>query len=258
MGFNTKYIFTTAQKNTPKVQIEGKEGWLRHNVVDLLEGEENVGIELGVAQGIFSKRMLESLKFKRFYGVDVYGDIHDTAEYLSTLKYIGYENPKYCLLRMDFESAVDLFEDEFFDFVYVDGYAHTGEEGGKTLIDWWGKMKVGGILAGDDYHNDWPLVVWAVNHLANQLGVRVNVTLGEEEDETGYCKYPTWWIEKTELSKKPSLDPLLFDLSMKEKRRVHRNRTGIKRKFIKAVGSVLNIIGLKDAVRSILNLIRSQ
>lgn len=251
MSLNKKYIFDLAQKNTPKVKVEGKEGWLRHDVVNLLEGNENVGIELGVAKGIFSRRMLESRKFKRFYGVDVYGDTHNTAEYSSTLKYIGYKDPKYCLLRMDFESAVDLFEDEYFDFVYVDGFAHTGEDGGKTLIDWLSKVKAGGILAGDDYHRDWPLVVWAVNHLASELGVSVSVTLGVED--TDYCRYPTWWIRKIKSNIKPRLDPLLFDLGMKEKRRVHQQRTGVRSRVIRACGKMLDKIGLKGSVKSMLN-----
>ena len=88
---------------------------------------------------------------------------------ISALKYIGIENTTYSLLRMDFDDALLLFEDNYFDFIYVDGFAHTGEEGGKTLIDWIKKLKVGGYLAGDDYHNDWPLVVWAVNDLAKKL-----------------------------------------------------------------------------------------
>lgn len=43
-------------------------------------------------------------------------------------------------------------------FIYVDGYAHTGEDRGKTLFDWYPKLKIGGLMAGDDYHDDWPLV----------------------------------------------------------------------------------------------------
>lgn len=30
---------------------------------------------------------------------------------------------------------------QMFDFVYIDGYAHTGEENGKTIIDWWRKVR---------------------------------------------------------------------------------------------------------------------
>jgi len=162
--------------------------------------------------------MMESRKFKKFYGVDVYGDIHDTKEYISALKCVGLENPVYSLLRMDFDSALSMFEDDYFDFIYVDGFAHTGEDGGKTLIDWIKKLKVGGILAGDDYHKDWPLVIWAVNDIAKKLNVEINVTL-ETEDKI-YCKYPIWYFRKKD-DLNLCLNPLLYKLGMSEKKRVH-------------------------------------
>lgn len=175
---NLNSVFKYARKETPNAKVTYKDGWLRHDVVGLLGGSENIGIELGVAKGIYAKRMVESKKFKRFYGVDMYADTHDTAEYCAALKYIGYQNPSYCLLRTDFDSALELFDDNHFDFIYVDGFAHTGEEGGKTLIDWLKKLKNGGILAGDDYHEDWPLVKWAVNDFVKRLGVELYVTTG--------------------------------------------------------------------------------
>ena len=61
----------------------------RHNVIDLLKGSRNLGIELGVAQGIFSERMVKSGKFSCFYGVDIYADTHDVNEYKSALKRVG-------------------------------------------------------------------------------------------------------------------------------------------------------------------------
>ncbi len=130
-----------------------------------------MGIELGVARGIFSRRMVESGKFTLFFGVDEYGgDVHNTTEYKDALRHIGI-NRHYHLLRMRFDEAIDLFKDNFFDFIYVDGFAHTGEEGGQTLYSWYKKLKVGGIIAGDDYSNDWPLVVWTVNEFAKNIGV---------------------------------------------------------------------------------------
>jgi len=90
---NEVYIFDIAKKQTPLVEILEKEDWLRHDVVSVLHGSENIGIELGVARGIYSKRMIESGKFARFYGVDVYNDIHNTKEYITALKYVGFENP---------------------------------------------------------------------------------------------------------------------------------------------------------------------
>jgi len=46
----------------------------------------------------------------------------------------------------------------------------------KTIVEWYKKLKLGGILAGDDYHDDWPLVNWAVNDFASKLGVKISTT----------------------------------------------------------------------------------
>lgn len=127
---NSKYVFTLAEKNTPTIKLNIIENMLRHEVVSQLHGFANVGIELGVAEGVYSKRMIDSKKFMRFFGVDLYGDIHNTSEYKRALQHIGLRDERYCLLRMTFEDALDLFDDEYFDFIYIDGFAHTGEEGG--------------------------------------------------------------------------------------------------------------------------------
>jgi hypothetical protein len=64
----------------------------RHEIVNGADDLSCVGIELGVAKGIFSKRMIDSGKFSSYYGVDLYGDIHDINEYKETLKYVGLSN----------------------------------------------------------------------------------------------------------------------------------------------------------------------
>lgn len=166
----------------------------RHDVVNLLEGDQNIGVELGVAKGVFSQRMVNSRKFSHFIGVDMYADEHDTAEYKEALSNVGlFQN--YKLLRMRFDEAIDLFDDQSLDFLYVDGYAHSGEEGGQTIFDWCKKVKIGGYIAGDDYHEDWPLVVKAVNEFVTQAGFELLLTDKVEKDNP-YCRYPTWVIKK--------------------------------------------------------------
>lgn len=251
---NLNSVVEFARKNTPVVKIHYKEGWFRHDVVDLLSGNKNIGIELGVAKGIYAKRMIESNKFHRFYGVDIYGDTHDTNEYRDALKYIGFEDSGYSLLRMDFESALDLFDDSYFDFVYIDGFAHTGEEGGKTLLQWFDKVKIGGVLAGDDYHDDWPLVKWAVNDFVEQIDAKLYVTTGKEDAD--YSKYPTWFIVKSEIKNKPQLNEDLFTVAMKEKNRIHKFRVGKTRKIIKAVSRILKVFGLKEFAQKLLDYLR--
>ena len=219
---NTKRVFLEAEEYTPKVSsikyIEAN----REQVLEQLKGKDNIGLELGVAAGIFSSRAVRSGKFSKYYGVDLYGDIHDTTQYIEALKYVGLDSLNFTLVRMDFKSALDLFPDNFFDFVYVDGFAHTGEDGGDTLREWYAKVKPGGLLAGDDYHRDWPLVIWAVNDLVSQVQTPLHILTKTETSE--YCRYPTWFIRRPETEVMLRPDTRLQKLGRQERRRIHRKR----------------------------------
>jgi hypothetical protein len=190
---NSELINKIAKQNTPAVSLNIFSNFYRHDILKMVKNKNCIGIELGVAGGDFSKRMVESQIFENFYGVDLYEDHHNVKEYISALKFIGLGN-KYNLLRMSFEESLELFEDNYFDFIYFDGYAHTGEEGGKTFSDWYRKLKIGGMFAGDDYHDDWPLVKWAVNDMICQIGCELNIT-GKTEN-TNLNKYPSWFFIK--------------------------------------------------------------
>jgi hypothetical protein len=62
---------------------------------------------------------------------------------------------KITLLRKDSEKASLDFADNSVSFVYIDGNHHYSEVL-KDLCFWWIKVKVGGILAGDDVEPDVP------------------------------------------------------------------------------------------------------
>jgi hypothetical protein len=171
------------------------DGWQRQDVLRLLGDQTGlVGVELGVAAGGFSQRMVASGKFSTFFGVDMYADTHDVDQYKTALRHVGLIGP-YKLLRMSFDQAYDLFEDESLDFIYIDGYAHTGQEGGETIWAWARKVRVGGVIAGDDYHSDWPLVIEAVDAFATDTGFELCVTT--EVENTDYAGHPSWAMVKT-------------------------------------------------------------
>ena len=253
---NLQYVYEIAKQETPKVNLNGKKNMLRHHIVDLLNGKKNIGVELGVAKGGYSKRMIDSKKFSHFFGIDAYSDKHDTAQYCQALKYVGFKDSKYSLLRLDFDNALNMFDDNYFDFIYIDGYAHTGEEGGKTLVDWFKKLKVGGILAGDDYHQDWPLVKWAVNDFATQINSSINVTLGKER--SAYSLNPSWYLIKKKKIIKPKVNKKIFLIAMKEKIRIHNLRENkLKGNIIKRyIVKFLDLLGIKHLIKNFLNSIR--
>jgi predicted O-methyltransferase YrrM len=193
----------------------------RESVLNLLKGDQNIGVELGVAKGIFSLRMLRSNKFLNIVGVDAYEDHHNVKEYGETIRAIGLFNPKYHLLRMRFQEAISLFEDGSLDFVYVDGYAHEAEGGGETIYRWFKKIRVGGVMAGDDYDNDyWPMVYDLVNSFSKMVKEELYVT--DTVEEENYCRFPSWAMVKTqdveyEIDEKLFTETLKKALSMKRK-----------------------------------------
>lgn len=230
----------------PKVETYITTTLHRHEVTNSLEGTGNIGVELGVASGRFTKRLLQTGKFQILFGVDTYADIHDTSEYKDAIKTIGI-GTNHKLLRLTFDDALDIFPDEYFDFIYVDGFAHTGEEGGQTIIDWYQKLKVGGIMSGDDYHEDWPLVMWAVNHFASQIGAKISLT-GQTESER-YSQYPTWFFRKDQgfdPSSSPP-DPRLVHIAKIERRRIHRLRTSqLFRLISRTTRAIKRVLFLKE------------
>jgi hypothetical protein len=194
-------IESCAEYLSPKIKALKRNGFTPYDLVQILRGSQNIGIELGVASGNFSKSLIDSSRFTRLYGVDVYRDHHDTPEYLRALVNVGIEK-NYSLIRATFSEALQLFPDAFFDFIYVDGYAHLGEDGSQTLCDWYRKLKIGGIFCGDDYHDNWPLVKWAVNHIAFHAQTELTITDGVEGEKNG--RYPSWYLFK---SRDATLEP---------------------------------------------------
>lgn len=156
-----------------------------------------LGIELGVAEGVFSERVLQRSALSFLYSVDIYaGDRgHNDDEYRRALTRLMPHRARNTILRMRFDEAVKLFPDNTFDFIYVDGYAHTGQEGGQTLNEWWPKLKSGGIFAGDDYSPGWPLTKEAVDRFLGHLRLPLNV-IHPQDPDSPWSQHPTWWTIK--------------------------------------------------------------
>jgi hypothetical protein len=201
----------------------------RFDIVKEIKQNNIIGMELGVAEGNFSYKMMESKKFKFFYGVDSYDDFqHDDTEYKNTKNKLS-KFSNYQLIRKTFELALDEFEDNSLDFIYIDGFAHTGNNGGKTLFQWIDKLKIGGICAGDDYHDDWPLVKKTVQYFTKKLNIKLYITNNSAEGK--YSEYPSWFFFKS--NNKIINLPLAFSDEAKKK----HNEELFKISFI---GKILN------------------
>jgi predicted O-methyltransferase YrrM len=155
-----------------------------------------VGIELGVASGYFSDALLQCSKLQRLFSIDAWADHHDSDEYLLAARRLSKHGTRSVVLRMFFDDAIHLFEDQSIDFIYLDAYAHLGQENGKLISDWWSKLKPGGLFAGHDYDSRWPLTVQAVDEFCASRGMKPGVLPGAR---TGNHQdsYASWYVFKS-------------------------------------------------------------
>lgn len=151
-----------------------------------------IGCELGVAKGYFSNDLLIHSNIKHLYSIDMWaGDRgHNFLELNHAKNLLNQHQNRNTIIQQKFSDAIYLFEDNFFDFIYIDGYAHTGQDDGKTLYDWWPKLKSGGIFSGHDYDIAWPKTIEQVDSFASAHSLSLNII----QDKP----YNSWYIIKKE------------------------------------------------------------
>lgn len=149
----------------------------------------SIVIELGVAAGCFGVDMFKTNPNIQYIGIDRWSDHHDEAEMYKAINKLKNYAPRVAIMRYSFENALPLFHDEFADLIYIDGYAHTGQDNGKTLDDWYPKLKSGGIFAGHDYCKKYQLTINAVNAFSNKHNLTLNIINDGD--------HPSWWIFKS-------------------------------------------------------------
>ena len=134
----------------------------RKQIVHLLNDRYpgGIGCEIGVLQGEFSKHLLQNWNCKTLCLVDCWEDhpndydelFHDHhTNYNVMLNNLKPFKERYQICRGYSDKIVHMFQDEMFDFIYVDAN-HSYEGCKKDLEIYWNKLKPGGILMGDDYH----------------------------------------------------------------------------------------------------------
>jgi hypothetical protein len=115
------------------------------------------GVEIGVARGGFTKKFCEA--GIEMVGVDPWM-ADDNYDYEPGQKAMDdmYEQAKEAvkdypnckLLRMTSLEAAELFEDNTFDFVYIDGH-HGFRHVVDDINEWSKKVRKGGVISGHDY-----------------------------------------------------------------------------------------------------------
>ena len=144
-------------------------------------------IELGVAAGKFAELLCDRNPQARYLGIDRWSDHHDREEMMRAIDRLRrFRNA--ATSRGTFAEVLPLVPDHYADLIYIDGYAHTGQEGGETLRDWWPKLKPGGIFAGHDYCRQYQPTIDAVDAFVSEHGLELHII-----DE---LPHPSWWVRK--------------------------------------------------------------
>lgn len=156
------------------------------------------GVEVGTDRGLFAREFLERWEGEMLLCVDTWdsypempwnreGDFFFACSIL-----LPYAN-RCRIVRAGSANVAGYFGkvDGFpvdTDFVYIDG-AHDFVSAWQDINMWWPIVRLGGILAGDDYDAAHPGVMRAVREFAEEQQLRVDLT-------TDYNRGPSWYIEK--------------------------------------------------------------
>lgn len=173
------------------------------------------GVEVGVCLGDFSKHLLENSNLDILYSVDPWladedeikavfkrCDTHHNKQehrYQQTVEKLSAFSYRSKIVRKCSLEAVDDFENDSLDFVYLDA-SHRFTGFALDLIRWYPKVRYGGVVAGHDYWQRYrcevcpTLCAFAAEH--KQF---FYVTL-EERVKPVYP--PSWWFIKTKRDKR--------------------------------------------------------
>jgi hypothetical protein len=171
------------------------------------------GVEIGVYKGFFSKSLGKA--GLRVYGVDPWmpypgfdRDIDarkERQEYLYKRAQRQVKGLDVVFIRKMSIEAVQDFDDESIDFIYIDGN-HKLQYAVQDIMEWYPKIKKGGVMSGHDYINpdraagvkDTIQVKDAVDVCVKALNVKNFYVLGEMFQKKGEKrdKYRSWfWIK---------------------------------------------------------------
>lgn len=155
-------------------------------VLHLLENKKDLVIaEIGVFEGDSSLSLLEYCDIKKIYLIDPFSkEIADSINFKDginnkldinlfnrTKQRLDKFKDKIIWLQEISDTAHTKIPDDELDFIFIDG-AHTYEAVYKDLVNFYSKVKMNGIIAGDDFSNKFESfgIIEAVNDVLPQVG----------------------------------------------------------------------------------------
>lgn len=175
------------------------------NHLGLLE----VGLEVGVREGMFSEHLLSFWKGRLLYSVDpwrnfpgpVYKDIANVTQnqhdrlYMDTIRRLELFGDRSVIWRLTSKEAEGLVSDSSLDFCYIDG-DHSYQGVVQDLNLWYPKIKSGGVLAGHDFipDGDYDFGSFGVRRAVNEFVGHLDgkLVISNEPND----KFPSWFIMK--------------------------------------------------------------
>jgi len=139
-----------------------------------LDCEKNsIMAEIGCYTGESTEIFSESGKFGAIYSIDPWEtnvdydelpvDNMDVVEQLFDKRIATLKTPVN-KIRKTSEQAVNMFPNNFFDFVYIDGN-HNYDFIKEDIVKWLPKVKSNGVIAGHDYNHAYEGVIKAVDEI---------------------------------------------------------------------------------------------
>lgn len=136
-----------------------------------------VGSWKGKSTAYMCVEIANSQKDIKFFCVDTWeGSKEHSAAETQTLYQTFMENMKelkyfFVPYKMTSLQAASLFDDGTVDFVFIDA-SHEYEDVQDDIREWMPKLRVGGLLAGHDYDDNWPGVKKAVDEIFPNVFVK--------------------------------------------------------------------------------------
>lgn len=165
------------------------------------------GAEIGVAGGYFSEIMFKTIPNLHLYCVDAWTPYRGNLWSGSKLRNVNHFKTaskilsKYnsTIIREMSMDAVKKIKDNSLDFVYIDAN-HSFDYVMQDLIEWSKKVRLGGVISGDDYYHFRKAgVIGAVDAYTKAHGITFNLTdpIPEKVKNQGVLEQPNFWWIKT-------------------------------------------------------------
>ena len=161
-----------------------------YGLVELLKDKNDIlGIEIGCDEAVTTEYLLNSLPNLTLHSIDPYTEYRDWNGSIVRGRDDVYElamnklqkfGNRFTLHKKDSSIIFDEFEDEFLDFIFIDGI-HTYEGVMSDCQKYYSKVKPGGIFSGHDFH-----MISQVNTAVNEFAQKMNKEIMTTEVDVWY------------------------------------------------------------------------